>query len=113
MIDPTENLKEQLRLASKLVYAHENDEFDSGYEKNSAQLGELVIQLDKHLADGGDLPGPWRRSLEILPGVVAFDEDDARSVREFFDAVRAGRGARPEHLTPGARAKLSALGFFG
>ena len=114
MIDPTDNLKEQLRLASKLIYTFENeDAFDAGARRAAANLGELVIQLDKHMAEGGDPPSAWRRPPNVLPTTIAFEATEVEAVRKFFDALRAGRGPRAEPLTAETQARLAALGFFG
>lgn len=57
-MDPTANLEEQLRLASKIIEAHENQR--TVHPTDAARLAELAIALDEWLRGGGFLPTAWR-----------------------------------------------------
>ncbi len=55
-MDPTENLKEQLRLAARMasdtaLWSHADAE----------RLAELVIALDEWISKGGFLPAQWQK----------------------------------------------------
>ena len=54
-MDPKANLEEQLRLASKIVEAHENDRLVRG--QDVARLADLIIALDEWIRGGGF--SPW------------------------------------------------------
>jgi hypothetical protein len=53
-MDPTANLAEQRRLASRLADCETPDPADI------ARLAELVIALDEWIARGGALPSQWQ-----------------------------------------------------
>lgn len=59
-MDPTENVKEQLRLARKMLRA-----IDGSHEvpdvRDTARLAELVVALNDWLRKGGFLPEGWAR----------------------------------------------------
>jgi hypothetical protein len=55
MMDPDANLKEQLRLAERLLSEETPDNDDV------TRLAELVVALDDWLAGGGFLPKGWKR----------------------------------------------------
>ena len=56
-MDPNANLKEQLMLASRLLYQCENDERNDS--NDVGELAELVIALNDWIASGGFLPSSW------------------------------------------------------
>lgn len=56
-MDPDENLKEQLKLAKRLL---EPDNPRS--EEDVARLAELVVALDEWLKNDGFLPRRWKTS---------------------------------------------------
>lgn len=63
-MDPSANLREQLKLARRLVDGEEPDDNPvavGAYAVDAARLAELVIALDEWIKGGGFLPAPWHR----------------------------------------------------
>lgn len=58
-MDPNANLEEQLRIASRLVEAVDNERPVD--PEDYARLAELVIALDNWISGGGALPERWGR----------------------------------------------------
>jgi hypothetical protein len=57
-VDPNENLKEQLRLASSILDYPAQSDMDT-LNADSERLAELVLALDEWMFKGGFLPARW------------------------------------------------------
>lgn len=58
-MDPNANLAEQLRLASRIVEAFDNER--TLVDADCARLSELVIALNDWIRGGGFLPSAWEK----------------------------------------------------
>jgi hypothetical protein len=63
-VDPTKNLEEQLRIASRIVEAYENER-DLNVD-DCGQLAELVIALDSWITRGDYLPASWEAGRRAI-----------------------------------------------
>lgn len=64
-MDPTENLKRQLRYAASLIHVldyHPATEV----ERQACSLAELVIDLDHWIMSGGCLPESWAQKRDEI-----------------------------------------------
>lgn len=57
-MDPDENLREQLKLASRCVEAYESDR--PLHEADVYRMSELIIAMDEWIRNGGFLPKAWK-----------------------------------------------------
>lgn len=64
-MDPTANLKNQLELASRVVYLSENKGSDEDIALMGYELAEYVIALDEWISKGGFLPKQWGRHANL------------------------------------------------
>jgi hypothetical protein len=61
-VDPTANLKAQLKLANRILRAVDsNNEIDT---YDCSELAELVLALDEWIVGGGFLPERWEGDEE-------------------------------------------------
>jgi hypothetical protein len=61
-MDPSANIEEQLRIASRLV--RQSDEDKPFRQVDVARLAELVIALDEWIVNGGFVPRRWTKGQE-------------------------------------------------
>ena len=59
LMDPDENLKEQLSLAASLLKGKPSVDFEESIQ-DGQRLAELVLSLDGWISKGGFLPNKWR-----------------------------------------------------
>ena len=59
-MDPTENLREQIRLARRLSGDDMPGMLSSTLGADAVRLAELVLALDAWICQGGFLPDVWR-----------------------------------------------------
>lgn len=60
-MDPDENLNEQRRLTARMLDGYDNPDDRWIEQENAVRLAELVVALDRWIANGGALPRAWRR----------------------------------------------------
>ena len=63
-MDPNANLKEQLKLAHRILSEFDNEKMNGFVLQDSERLAELVIALNEWLSAGGFKPEQWKEYIE-------------------------------------------------